>query len=702
MGVWYHRHYMEHSFSSYSQAIKKRLARAWSLDLRSLSLFRVALALVIIADLILRSRYLVEHYTDMGIFPRRAFFELWENNMTWTLHTASGQLWFQILIFALHGFLALWLLVGYRAKIAIIGIWILTVSLQNRNMSINSAADDLLRVIIFWSMFLPLDRYWSWDKNRYTLPSLKYILTLWTIGFVVQQVFLYWVTAYMKLWPEWYVTHSAVYEILSLQTFRLPFGLIVYSHPTIMKFLSGASMFAEFIGPLLLITPIFHTWARLAGIAAIIGLHMGIVTHMSVGIFPWISMTAMLAFLPSAFWDKIIQRWPPRADTTVYYDNHCGLCTRWIRILQNFWLLAKVKYIGLSEAPENIQKLSAKNDMWVVSRGKKNTLGYDAFAELTRASWIGRIFSWFLTLHLSKIIGRKVYRLISGTRKFCTLPKPIPPAPEYRGWKIVGGIICAISLYGAIAINLAVMNCGQNWWPFLRTWPLSGIGLAWERKARVFDDMTTGSNSGWIWPDFVAARRPMSCDVAKGKQFDVVAEYSLLRKFFTWHTNILQWWIFLPRIDQYWGMFAPDPGNVDFWFVIDGQLSPKNGRKAIIQRDLWKDYVYGEKSDGIVSFDKPDDLHTLTKSDRWRKYIYNLLGSYKNKEYTKYFAESLCKRYNTDQEKPYILEKFTIYSMSQIILPEYSRSPIRKKPIWQHCCFKKWCFETEKPKNSVK
>lgn len=95
-------------------------------------------------------------------------------------------------------------------------------------------------------------------------------------------------------------------------------------------------MFAEFIGPLLLITPIFHTWVRLAGIAAIIGLQMGILTHMSVGIFPWISMTAMLAFLPSAFWDKIIQRWSPRGDTTVYYDKHCGLCTRWIRVLQNF------------------------------------------------------------------------------------------------------------------------------------------------------------------------------------------------------------------------------------------------------------------------------------------------------------------------------------------------------------------------------
>lgn len=125
--------------------------------------------------------------------------------------------------------------------------------------------------------------------------------------------------------------------------------------------------------------------------------------------------------------------------------------------------------------------------------------------------------------------------------------------------------------------------------------------------------MTTGSNSGWIGPDFMAARRPLSCDVAKGKQFDIVAENTLLRKLFAWHTGMVHWWIFLPRIDQYWGMFAPDPGNVDFWFVIDGDLITKGPQRKIIKRDLWKDYVYGKKSDGVVSFEKPDDLHTLTE-----------------------------------------------------------------------------------------
>jgi hypothetical protein len=39
--------------------------------------------------------------------------------------------------------------------------------------------------------------------------------------------------------------------------------------------------------------------------------------------------------------------------------------------------------------------------------------------------------------------------------------------------------------------------------------------------------------------------------------------------------------------------------------------------------------------------------------------------------------------------------------MSQVILPEYTRSPVKKKPIWQHCCLAQWCFQ-EKTKTTEK
>lgn len=141
-------------------------------------------------------------------------------------------------------------------------------------------------------------------------------------------------------------------------------------------------------------------------------------------------------------------------------------------------------------------------------------------------------------------------------------------------------------------------------------------------------------------------------------------------------------------------MFAPDPANTDYWLVIEADLALRNHPAIRVQRDLWKDYALGADSDGRVDFGKPGDLHALSISDRWRKYVYNILGEYRDKRHKQYFAESWCKRYNRD-DHPYILERFTIYSMSQVGQPNYIRSEVRKKPVWQHCCIDAGCFQQD-------
>lgn len=686
---------MEHSLASYTKILWKKIKLGWSLDIRSLSLFRIGLSLVIIGDLLLRSRYIVEHYTDLGVYPRQAYFGLWEGATSWTLHTANGQLWFQILIFSLHILLALWLLVGYRTKVATIWLWVLTVSLQNRNMGINSGADDLLRMVIFWSMFLPLDRHWAWSKMRYSFPSLKYICTIGTIAFILQQVFLYWVTAYLKLWPEWYRSHSAVYEILSLETFRLPFGDILYSYPGVMRWISWMSMVTEFVGPVLLIFPFFHNFSRILGITIIALLHLGIMTNIGVGIFPFVSIIALIPFIPRKFWDSFLPRFAPGGKVTVYYDDKCTFCACWVRILQIYWLFVGVTYIPISQGPTKMQRISVKYNAWIIGRGIHFFPWYDGFVELLKQSYLWRIFVWPLSWGLSLIIGRKIYKLISGHREHCALNVPVLEAPERRFSKILWVVICSISLYCVIAMNISVMNCGRNWWAFFRTWPLSAMSLVRERNTHVFEDTTWPVQSGWIGSGFLAPKRPSSCDIAEGMQFNVIKNHPLLSRIFQMHTSFLRSWNFTLRIDQFWGMFAPDPANVDYWFVIDGKLVSRDHPDVSIRRDLWKDYALGDDSDGKISFEKPADLHTLSISDRWRKYVYNIMGELNQDAYKRYLAESLCKRYNKDPKSPYVLEKFTIYGLSQYIRPGYLRSNVGKNPLWQHCCLQSGCFNED-------
>lgn len=691
---WIH---MEHSLSSYGRALWGKISQAWSLDLRSLSLFRIGLAIVILCDLWLRSRYLMEHYTDVWIYPRSALQALWEAINTVSIHTANGTLWFQEAIFSVHAILALALLVWFRSRIAIIGIWILTVSLQNRNTLINSGADDLLRMVIFWSMFLPLDRYWSWDKDRYDTErkstSILQIFWVATVAYITQQCLMYWITAYLKFWPEWYITHSAVYEILALESFHLPLSDIVFQFPTVMRFLSASSMIVEFVWPLLLISPFFSTFFRYLGIFLIIGLHAGIVTHISVGIFPWISSISMLALLPSHFWEKIIPRLAPSGSLTVYFDDHCWLCSRWIRIIKNYWTLFGVQFTWLSQAKESIQKISAENDMWVISRGRHNFLGYTGFVELMKQSWLGRPYGFIWNIWPLKIAGNLLYKIISKQRKFCSLPRPIEQYMPSKISTIFTTIIVSISLYCVIIVNFSVMSCHGSWMTFFKAWPLSFASIMQERKLHLFESNGEDKHLWWSGENFTQPKSASSCSKTIGEQYSFVTKHTTVKKIFVTHMNIIWWWTMIPRLDQYWWMFAPDPLNIDQWFVIDGVIKLSTGRE--IHRDLWKEYVYGTAKDGDISFTKYANPHELTISDRWRKYI-TLLGYRNNPDYTRYFAEYWCKRYNSEPENPIKLDRFTIFKQTEIIKQNYERSPLITESMWQHCCLKNGCFETKK------
>ncbi len=674
------------------QKISQKFGQAWSFDTRSLSLFRVGLWIIILADLVLRSRYMIEHYTDAGVFSRLAM--LWtENNIyAWTFHAISGNLAFQIILFLIHGLLAIFLIAGYRTKIMTIALWIFALSLQNRNIYINSGADDLLRMVLFWSMFLPLDRHFS--TVAYQTISAKKILTIWSIAFILQQVMMYIVTAYVKLWPEWYGEQSALYTMLSLETFRTPLGSFLYENIWLMKVITNASMAVEFLSPLLLISPIFPTASRIIGIISIAWLHFWIVTHVGVGIFPFVSTISMLPFIPSWVWEKISTG---KNNIKVHYDAHCLMCIRWIRFLRNFWLIQGVNYTGLHESSEEIQEASKEKNSWVITRGRKKYFWYAGFVELMRSSWLGRCFVWIWSLNFSHFIGEKVYTFFSQKRTFCELESSQKKEHMGRKWgKIIAGIICGISLYCVVGVNIAVMNCGNEWRPFFQAWPISGISLLQERSWHVFEKKVDGNvvKTWWIGEGFVPAEQAKACSSASGKIFDTVKNFPLLKKLFSFHIKLVDIWTYLPRLDQYWKMFSPRPLSMDYWFVIIGEkISKETGEKT--QVDLWKEYVYGEENNAL-SYEKPNNLHKLSHTDRWRKYLQNSLVSTGDNALPRYFSESLCKQYNLNPEQKYTLEKLQIFVGRQPVWgPNYTRGDITFQNLWNHCCLKDGCFLPE-------
>ena len=142
--------------------MRQRLRTVFTLDLRSIALFRIGLSLCLLLDLFLRSFDLRAFYTDEGVLSRADWLEI-APKLHWSLHAASGDAWFQSILFIATAMFALCLLFGYRTRLMTFLCWAMTVSLLNRNTYISQAGDELLVILLFWAMFLPLHARYSVD-----------------------------------------------------------------------------------------------------------------------------------------------------------------------------------------------------------------------------------------------------------------------------------------------------------------------------------------------------------------------------------------------------------------------------------------------------------------------------------------------------------------------------------------------------------
>lgn len=283
-----------------------RLSDVLGLDLRSIGLLRIGIALCLLIDLAGRTGDLVAHYTDAGLFPRDAAIE---TSDAWhiSLHLANGQYAFQAILFAIAALAAFCLLLGIETRIAGVASWVLIVSLQNRNFIILNGADVLLRMILFFSLFLPLGARFSIDRLRGISRSPTqgdWVFSPGTVFFLIQFMLVYIFAGLIKSEiPAWRDGTGLAYALRSPE-FAEPLGLMVVENATAMKVLSGFVVYGELFGSLLLLVPVWTAATRLAVVFGFMGLHMLIASTMSVGMFPLVGIVSASAFLPSAFWDR--------------------------------------------------------------------------------------------------------------------------------------------------------------------------------------------------------------------------------------------------------------------------------------------------------------------------------------------------------------------------------------------------------------
>lgn len=281
------------------------------IDLRALAALRMGLALMMLWDGLVSLSNAEAFYSDSGVMPRALLAQIRESPWVWSLHSLHGGTGWQVALIIAQLAATVCLLIGYRAQLALLIAWILMASLQARHPLVLHGGDTVMRVLGFWGLFLPLGARWSLDARRGVRSAFLAsgrVVSAASLGLLMQVAMIYWFTAALKYGNEWTRDGTAVYFTLSVDQFVKPAGLWLLRFPDLCSALTFGVWHLQILGPFLAFVPWRVAWFRLAVVAAFWSLHFGIALCLRLGPFPWVMITAWLAFLPSIFWDFLEAR----------------------------------------------------------------------------------------------------------------------------------------------------------------------------------------------------------------------------------------------------------------------------------------------------------------------------------------------------------------------------------------------------------
>jgi len=600
----------------------------YSLDVRSLALFRIGLALVILADLCTRASDLVAHYSDAGILPRAVLNGGLLQPGYWSIHALSGSAIFQGVLFLVAGLSAIAMLIGYHSRIAVIVSWLFLISLHNRNPLILFAADDVLRAVMFWAMFLPLGAAYSVDRamNTATRPVPLKVFSGATLALMLQQCFIYLFSAIFKTAnAAWWPDGTAAYYLLSYdQSVTAPGQLFLNLGP-VLSITTFVVLVLEWIVPLLIWSPAKNDLCRMVAIITLSLLSVVSGLVLNLGIFPFLIAFIWFAFIPTSFWELLSKRvygsereGPARTGVKIYYDADCGFCKKVVHLIRMLLVLPHTPLATAQSIPEINEAMEAQNSWVIVDWQGNHHYRFEGIAYVVSLSPVFYGFARVLRWKPLMMGGTRLYKWIANNRRkagYLTRPFKFKP--------------------------LHVKN--PKW---LSAIALLLITLTFFWNLRSLANVPTFANSPS--PVVVLIRQATS-------------------------VQRLDWLAQVTRLDQSWNLFTASLPTDDGWYVAVGETADETvGEVDVLQAAQ------------AVNFSKPTlrDRTRFYKNMQWRTFYSNLnrdIGQAVLPSYGRYLCEG-SDRSGTP------LSSLQLYFMDERTPPPGDTLPVEKKLIHSQTC----------------
>ncbi len=573
--------------------VRNKLTELFGLDLRSLALYRIGLALLILSDLINRGRFLTAHYTDFGVLPRSAFFRFYPNQAIPSFHIITGTPEVIAFLFLVAAVIAILLLVGYRTQLMVFLSWLFLASLQTRNPVVLQGGDGVFRLLLFWAIFLPLGGTYSLDSalEKRTEKREGAVLSFGTFGFVMQICLIYWFAIYFKWNPAWF-SGDAVYYALNLDEFATIFGVAARQYHWLTVFYNWSAFLTELFGPILVLCPFYTQRVRTLGVFSMILLHFLFAVHFRLGLFSPICMVAWLALLPQLFWDKVFAYLGrnKKREITIFYNEKEPDAKKALQIYETFFLLPNTT--------KTIPSTLGENCFVVVKEGKQET-GANAFLLLLKASPLLHPFAfdaYFRCRHLVKKAFTDLSKKKDLIHNFCEHLPQTPVALHCHWYTNLLALICFLAVFIANLDSADIM---------VKTKPI----------VDQLDPITTALG-----------------------------------------------------MKQKWNMFAIPP-KAGGWFVVDATL--KSGRHV----DLFQRH-------DPLTWEKPELVSATFITQRWRKYVMNLVDP-AHEVHRTFYCQYLRRKWDEAHPNPNEkIDTVSFYYVQQSTEPNNRKGQPTKIHLW--------------------
>ena len=312
------------------------LATYFTVDPRSLGLFRVLFGLVLLSDLVRRWVELGVWYTNSGLLPNHTL--LWRpptKNLFSLFFTASNQPEAQ-LGFVLCAAVYTLFILGYRTRWIQVLALLARVSLNSRLAVLENGGDMVMDLLALLTLPLPLGARFSLDalalrpasrtpaaeaneaneagaRRKVSDATTAPVVSLAVFALLLQFAAIYLFNASSKTGLAWR-DGSAVHYALHQDKLVTSLGVWMREHLSVstLRALTWSTLATEWLGFALLITPFFVKQARLLAVCIMPALHLGFALGLNVGGFS----PAMISFYPlllgAEHWSWLSRRWGTR------------------------------------------------------------------------------------------------------------------------------------------------------------------------------------------------------------------------------------------------------------------------------------------------------------------------------------------------------------------------------------------------------